>query len=132
MTPPEEVGYAHSMTAPGYRTAIVTGASRGIGAATVRRLRRDGLAVYAVARSAEPLEALAKETGCTPHVLDIARPRRGAEDARPPRSGRAGQQRLAADPFGAGVGSSPPRTSTRWSTSTSAACSTPWRQRCPA
>jgi NADP-dependent 3-hydroxy acid dehydrogenase YdfG len=60
------------MSAPGYRTAIVTGASRGIGAATVRRLRRDGLAVHAVARSAEPLEAMARETGCVPHVLDIA------------------------------------------------------------
>jgi NADP-dependent 3-hydroxy acid dehydrogenase YdfG len=55
-----------------YRTAIVTGASRGIGAATVRRLRRDGLIVHAVARSAEPLEALARETGCQPLALDIA------------------------------------------------------------
>jgi NADP-dependent 3-hydroxy acid dehydrogenase YdfG len=60
------------MTAPPYRTAIVTGASRGIGAATVRRLRRDGLAVHAVARSVEPLQALARETGCTPIALDIA------------------------------------------------------------
>jgi NADP-dependent 3-hydroxy acid dehydrogenase YdfG len=60
------------MASISYRTAIVTGASRGIGAATVRRLRRDGLAVHAVARSAEPLKALADETGCTPLVLDIA------------------------------------------------------------
>ena len=72
MTPPEEVGYAHSMPNPAYRTAIVTGASRGIGAATVHRLRRQGLAVHAVARSAEPLKALAEETGCLPLPIDIA------------------------------------------------------------
>jgi hypothetical protein len=72
MTPREEVRYAHSMPATPYRTAIVTGASRGIGAATVRRLRRDGLAVHAVARSTEPLKALADETGCIPLALDIA------------------------------------------------------------
>jgi NADP-dependent 3-hydroxy acid dehydrogenase YdfG len=72
MTPAEELGYAHSMSPSPYRTAVVTGASRGIGAATVRLLRRRGLAVHAVARSAEPLQALARETGCTPLVLDIA------------------------------------------------------------
>jgi NADP-dependent 3-hydroxy acid dehydrogenase YdfG len=60
------------MSAPPYRTAVVTGASRGIGAATVRRLRRQGLEVHAVARSLEPLEALARETGCKPLALDIA------------------------------------------------------------
>src|SRR6187455_2902142 len=72
MTPPQELGYALSMSFAPYRTAIVTGASRGIGAATVRRLRRQGLAVHAVARSAEPLKALAGETGCLPLALDIA------------------------------------------------------------
>src|SRR6185503_9066227 len=72
MTPREEVGYGHSMSPPAYRTAIVTGASRGIGAATVRRLRRQGLAVHAIARSVEPLQALAEETGCIPLILDIA------------------------------------------------------------
>lgn len=71
MTPPEEVGYAHNMPAPAYRTAIVTGASRGIGAATVRRLRREGLAVHAVARSGGALKALAEETGCLPLPIDI-------------------------------------------------------------
>ena len=72
MTPRLELGYAHSMPAAPYRTAIVTGASRGIGAATVRLLRRQELVVHAVARSAEPLRALAEETGCLPVALDIA------------------------------------------------------------
>ena len=55
-----------------YRTAIVTGASRGIGAATVRQLRISGLEVYAVARSSEDLTVLAQETGCRPLALDIS------------------------------------------------------------
>ncbi len=54
-----------------YRTAIVTGASRGIGAATVRQLCIAGLEVWAVARSADDLAALAEETGCQPLALDI-------------------------------------------------------------
>ena len=55
-----------------YRTAIVTGASRGIGAATVRQLCIGGLEVYAVARSADDLSDLARETGCRPLALDIS------------------------------------------------------------
>jgi NADP-dependent 3-hydroxy acid dehydrogenase YdfG len=55
-----------------YRTAIVTGASRGIGAATVRQLRISGLEVYAVARSADDLVSLAQETGCRPLALDVS------------------------------------------------------------
>ncbi|MSP89105.1 MAG: SDR family oxidoreductase [Alphaproteobacteria bacterium] len=55
-----------------YKTAIVTGASRGIGAALVRRLRAKGLTVHAVARSADALDALKRETGCVPHALDVA------------------------------------------------------------
>src|SRR6188768_4195227 len=72
MTPPQELGYGLSMSFAPYRTAVVTGASRGIGAATVRLLCRLGFAVHAVARSAEPLQALARETGCTPVPIDIA------------------------------------------------------------
>lgn len=45
------------------RTAIVTGASMGIGAATARALARGGANVVVAARSAEPLEALARELG---------------------------------------------------------------------
>ena len=60
MTPPQELGYAISMSFAPYRTAVVTGASRGIGAATVRLLLWQGLAVHAVARSAEPLQVLAR------------------------------------------------------------------------
>ena len=38
----------------------------------MRRLRRHGLDVHAVARSTDPLEALARETGCRPLALDVA------------------------------------------------------------
>ena len=47
-----------------YRTALVTGASSGIGAAVVERLCTEGLEVHALARSAEPLAELAERTGC--------------------------------------------------------------------
>ncbi|GAA4184390.1 SDR family oxidoreductase [Shinella granuli] len=54
-----------------YRTALVTGASSGIGAAVVERLRREGLEVHAVARSAGALQDLAARTGCIPHAIDV-------------------------------------------------------------
>jgi len=54
-----------------YKTALVTGASSGIGAAVVERLCREGLEVHALARSRDSLLALAERTGCTPHVLDV-------------------------------------------------------------
>jgi len=54
-----------------YKTALVTGASAGIGAATVRSLCAAGITVYAAARRLERLEALATETGCIPLVLDV-------------------------------------------------------------
>lgn len=54
-----------------YASALVTGASSGIGAAVVRSLRARGLTVHAMARRQQRLDALAEETGCITHVLDI-------------------------------------------------------------
>jgi NADP-dependent 3-hydroxy acid dehydrogenase YdfG len=55
-----------------YRTALVTGASSGIGAAVVKRLRAEGLQVHALARSRDALQALAAQTGCIPHAIDVS------------------------------------------------------------
>ena len=54
-----------------YKTALVTGASSGIGAATVAALRQQGPTVHALARRKERLDDLAAATGCTTHVLDL-------------------------------------------------------------
>jgi NADP-dependent 3-hydroxy acid dehydrogenase YdfG len=45
------------------RTALITGASRGIGAAVARSLAREGARVALLARSREPLAALVAEIG---------------------------------------------------------------------
>ena len=51
--------------------AVVTGASSGIGAATVASLRTAGYEVHALARRADRLETLASRTGCVVHVVDV-------------------------------------------------------------
>ena len=53
------------------RRAVVTGASSGIGEATVRRLRAEGWDVLATARRAGRLERLAQETGATWLEVDV-------------------------------------------------------------
>src|SRR5512139_1455228 len=61
------------------RVAIVTGGSRGIGAAIVKRLAADGLHVVAVARNADKLnvvveEIAAKGQSAEAAVCDIGKP----------------------------------------------------------
>lgn len=53
------------------KTALVTGASTGIGEATVHALRTEGWQVYAVARRADRLKALAEATGAVALPADI-------------------------------------------------------------
>ena len=59
------------MTISDYQSALVTGASSGIGEAVVEDLSQRGLTVHAVARRAERLEELEEKTGCITHVLDV-------------------------------------------------------------
>jgi len=59
------------MTISDYESALVTGASAGIGAAVVSDLCARGLTVHAVARRQDRLVDLAAATGCTTHVLDV-------------------------------------------------------------
>jgi len=54
-----------------YTTALVTGASTGMGAAIAERLAKHGLTVHALARNGERLAELADRTGAVPHVVDL-------------------------------------------------------------
>tara|TARA_A100001015_G_C14901751_1_gene676670 strand:- start:191 stop:925 length:735 start_codon:yes stop_codon:yes gene_type:complete len=54
-----------------YKKALVTGASSGIGEATVKLLTSKGYLVYALARRKSRLDKLAKETGCKTIQMDI-------------------------------------------------------------
>lgn len=53
------------------KIAIITGASRGIGAATARLFAREGARVVLVDKSAEPLQDLARETNGMACVSDV-------------------------------------------------------------
>jgi NADP-dependent 3-hydroxy acid dehydrogenase YdfG len=57
--------------APFYKTAVVTGATSGIGKATVLMLRDMGLAVYAVGRARQTLDELADGCGAIPIEADV-------------------------------------------------------------
>lgn len=54
-----------------YKCALVTGASSGIGRAVAVALAGRGLEVHATARRRERLAALADESGCIAHALDL-------------------------------------------------------------
>ena len=54
-----------------YKTALVTGASSGVGMACVRALRKKQLDVIALARREDRLGSLAEETGCQVMVQDL-------------------------------------------------------------
>ena len=54
-----------------YRTALVTGASAGMGYAIAERLRKEGLVVHALARNEKSLAELAERTGVIPHAIDV-------------------------------------------------------------
>jgi len=56
-----------------FRRVVVTGASSGIGAATVRLFREHGWKVVGVARRADRLEELAAETGAETFVADVTK-----------------------------------------------------------
>jgi NADP-dependent 3-hydroxy acid dehydrogenase YdfG len=53
------------------KTAVVTGASSGIGAATARRLAQEGFHVYCAARREERVRSVAEEIGGTPVRCDV-------------------------------------------------------------
>ncbi|MGL3804652.1 SDR family oxidoreductase [Paeniglutamicibacter sp. R2-26] len=67
----QQISHAPQSQAAAGHAAVVTGASTGIGEATVRALRAAGWTVFAVARRADRLEALAEETGAIAVPADV-------------------------------------------------------------
>ncbi|MDQ3876895.1 MAG: SDR family NAD(P)-dependent oxidoreductase [Actinomycetota bacterium] len=67
------------MNATTGRTAVITGASAGIGAATAKALAKEGFEVVLGARRVERLKALADETGGIYRALDLTDERSVAE-----------------------------------------------------
>ena len=64
------------MTAPGGRTAVVTGASRGIGAGIATALAREGVRVVMLARNEARLREAARPLkGSIPVACDVSNPR---------------------------------------------------------
>ena len=61
------------------RRVLVTGAGKGIGRETVRRLVADGAEVTALSRQESDLRSLAEETGCLTLALDLAELEQAAE-----------------------------------------------------
>jgi 3-hydroxy acid dehydrogenase / malonic semialdehyde reductase len=59
------------MSSHSYQTALITGASSGIGRAIAERLVTDGMKVYALGRDAKALDALASACGVTPLAVDL-------------------------------------------------------------
>ena len=59
------------MLSSNYKTALVTGASSGIGEAIVRLLSEKGYKVTALARTKSKLIKLKKDTGCEYVLMDI-------------------------------------------------------------
>ncbi|MCY7372221.1 MAG: SDR family NAD(P)-dependent oxidoreductase, partial [Spirochaetaceae bacterium] len=55
-------------------TAVVTGASSGIGAATARRLAAEGFEVVAAARRRDRLDDLCSQIGARAVTLDVTSP----------------------------------------------------------
>ena len=115
----------------GMPTAIVTGASRGLGLALARALAERGWRLVIDAREAGPLNEVATELALTTDVAalagDVADPEHRAALSPPPATGRPARQQRLACSGRARSRRSPTTRSTRSSTSTASTSSRRWR-----